>query len=71
MSKPFKPFLRFSATIATDEFSSFSTHVRMHPDSELEDIAHAFRTLLSSLGYGDDAIDLCVPEPPDYEDLID
>ena len=68
MSKPFKPFLRFSATISTDEFSSFSTHVRMHPDSELEDIAHAFRTLLSSLGYEDDVIDLCVPEPPDYLD---
>lgn len=71
MSKPFKPFLRFSAVISTDESSSFSTHVRMHPDSELEDIAHAFRTLLSSLGYEDDAIDLCVPEPPDYEDLTD
>lgn len=68
MSKPFKPFLRFSATIATDESSSFSTHVRMHPDSELEEIAYAFRTLLASLGYEDDVIDLCVPEPPDYLD---
>jgi hypothetical protein len=68
MSKPFKPFLRFSATISTDESSSFSTHVRMHPDSELEEIAYAFRTLLASLGYEDDAIDLCVPEPPDYLD---